>query len=97
MSDGRKQVLSPFPGGKKQKSWNKTKEKEDKIQLKHKQTDRGSYYQEEWLEEFLDSQGIFYNGAVMQVIMMKTMNSSSYRRVFPLVATKQFDQFFYKN
>ena len=27
MSDGCKQVLSPFAGGKKQKSWSKTKEK----------------------------------------------------------------------
>ena len=26
------------------------------------ETDRGSYYKEEWLEEFLDSKGEFYNG-----------------------------------
>ena len=26
------------------------------------ETDRGSYYQEEWLEEFLDSKDAFYNG-----------------------------------
>ena len=27
------------------------------------ETDRGSYYnQEEWLEEFLDDKGAFYNG-----------------------------------
>ena len=26
------------------------------------ETDRGSYYKEEWLEEFLDSKGAFYNG-----------------------------------
>ena len=27
------------------------------------ETDRGSYYnQEEWLEEFLDNKGAFYNG-----------------------------------
>ena len=25
-------------------------------------TDRGSYYKEEWLEEFLNSKGTFYNG-----------------------------------
>ena len=27
MSDGRKQILSPFTGCKKQKAWNKTREK----------------------------------------------------------------------
>ena len=28
------------------------------------ETDRGSYYnQEEWLEEFLDDKGAFYNGS----------------------------------
>ena len=26
------------------------------------ETDRGSYYKEEWLEEFWDSKGAFYNG-----------------------------------
>ena len=26
------------------------------------ETNRGSYYKEEWLEEFLDSKGAFYNG-----------------------------------
>ena len=26
------------------------------------ETDRGSYYKEEWLVEFLDSKGAFYNG-----------------------------------
>ena len=26
------------------------------------ETDRGPYYEEEWLEEFLDSKGVFYNG-----------------------------------
>ena len=25
------------------------------------ETDRGSYYKEEWLEKFLDSKGAFYN------------------------------------
>ena len=39
---------------------------------------------------------------VMKVIMMmrvtmKIMNKSSYRRVLPIVATKKFYQFFYKN
>ena len=27
MSDGRKQILSPFTGRKKREAWNKTKEK----------------------------------------------------------------------
>ena len=26
------------------------------------ETDKGSYYKEEWLEEFLDREGAFYNG-----------------------------------
>ena len=26
------------------------------------ETDKGSYYKEEWLEEYLDSKGAFYNG-----------------------------------
>ena len=34
--------------------------------LKRKQnlaeTDKRSYYKEEWLEEFLDSKGVFYSG-----------------------------------
>ena len=27
------------------------------------ETDKGSYCKEEWLEEFLDSKGAFYNGS----------------------------------
>ena len=55
------------------------------------ETDKGSYYTEEWLEEFLDSKGAFYN--VMKVIItmrviMKITNSSRPRRVFPILATK---------
>ena len=26
------------------------------------ETDEGSYYKQEWLEEFLDRKGTFYNG-----------------------------------
>ena len=26
------------------------------------ETDRGSYYKEEWLEEYLDNKDAFYNG-----------------------------------
>ena len=63
MLDGHKQILSPFTGRKKQKAWNKTREK---YIIKRRQTlaetDRGSYYKEEWLEEFLYSKGTFYNG-----------------------------------
>ena len=64
MPDGRKRILSPFTGRKKRKAWNKTRWKY--IPVKRKQnlaeTDRGSYYKEEWLEQFLDSKGPVYNG-----------------------------------
>ena len=65
MSDGCKRILSPFTGRKKQKTWNKARGKY--ILVKRKQnlaeTDRGSHYnKEEWLEEFLDDKGAFYNG-----------------------------------
>ena len=46
MSDGRKLILSPFTGRKKQKTLNKTREKympEERRQNLAK-TDRGSYY-----------------------------------------------------
>ena len=56
------------------------------------ETDRGSYYKEEWLEEFLDSKDAFYNGNESdnndERVIMKIMNSSSYWRVLPIVATK---------
>ena len=65
MSGGRKRILSPFTRRKKRKAWNKTREKntpEERIQ-NLAETDRGSYYiREEWLEEFLDDKGAFYNG-----------------------------------
>ena len=64
MSDGRKRILSPFTGCKKQKAWNETREKY--MPVKRRQnlavTDRGSCYKEEWLGEFLDSKCAFYNG-----------------------------------
>ena len=63
MLDGRKRILSPFIGRKKWKAWNKAREKY--IAVKRRQnlaeTDRGSYYQEKYLE-FLDSKGAFSNG-----------------------------------
>ena len=50
---------------KKQKIWNKTREKH--VPVKRRQNlaeiERGSYYKEEQLEEFLDSKGAFYNGS----------------------------------
>ena len=64
MLDGRKRILRPFTGRKKQKAWNKTREK--CLPVKRRQnlaeTDRGSYYKEEYLEEFLDSKGAYCNG-----------------------------------
>ena len=64
MSDGRKQILSPFTGRKNRKACNKTREKHMLVKRRQNlpETGRGSYYKEEWLEEFLDSKGAFYNG-----------------------------------
>ena len=66
MSGGRKQVLSPFTARKKRKAWNKTREKymPEKRRQNLAETNRGSYNsQEEWLKEFLDDKGTFYNGS----------------------------------
>ena len=59
-----KNILSPFNGRKNQKAWKKTREKYTRKKRKNlAETDRGSYYnQEEWLKEFLDNKGLFYNG-----------------------------------
>ena len=64
MPDGRKLILGPFTGGKKRKAWNKTRVKYMSVKRRQNlaETDKGSYYKEEWLEEFLDSKGAFYNG-----------------------------------
>ena len=63
MPDGRIQILSPFTGRKKQKAWNKTREKYMPVKRRQNlaETERGSYYTEEWLEEFLGSKGPFFN------------------------------------
>ena len=65
MSNGRKQILSPFTGRKKSKAWNKTRKKympEERTE-NLAETDRWSYCnEEEWLEEFIDDKGAFYNG-----------------------------------
>ena len=58
MSDGRKRILSPFTECKKWKVWNKDTEKHMPVKRQNlDETDRGSYYKEERLEEFLDSKG----------------------------------------
>ena len=64
MLDGRKRILGPFTGRKKWKALNKTRVKYMPVKRRQNlaETDKGSYYKEEWLEEFLDSKGAFYNG-----------------------------------
>ena len=64
MPDGRKRILVPFTGRKKRKAWNETRVKYMPVKRRQNlaETDKGSYYKEEWLEEFLDSKGAFYNG-----------------------------------
>ena len=46
MSDGRKLILSTFNGHKKQKAWNKTREKHMPKERRQNlaETDTGSYY-----------------------------------------------------
>ena len=64
MPDGRKRILGPFTGRKKRKAWNKTRVKYMPVKRRQNlaETDKGSYYKEEWLEEFLNSKGAFNNG-----------------------------------
>ena len=66
MSTGGKRILSPFTGCKKRKTWNNTREKymPEEGRQNLAETDWGSFYnQEEWVEEFLDDKGAFYNGS----------------------------------
>ena len=66
MSGGRQRILSPFTGRKTPKAWNKTREKymPEERRQNLAETEWGSYYnQEEWLEEFLDDKGAFYDGS----------------------------------
>ena len=66
MSGARKRILSPFTGRKKRKSWNKTRGKymPEERRQNLAETDRESYYNhEEWLGEFLDDKGAFYDGS----------------------------------
>ena len=64
MSNDREQILSPFTGRKKRKTWSSTKEKymPGKRRQNLAEEDRESYYKMGWLEEFLDSKGAFCNG-----------------------------------
>ena len=86
MSDGRKQVLSPFSGCKKWKAWNKAREKY--ISLKRKQSlaesDRGSYYKKTAKVHFTMVMKVI----MMMRVIMKIMDSNSYPRVLPIVSTK---------
>ena len=43
-SDGRKLILSPFTGRKKEKAWNKTSENYMPVKRRQIETDGGSYY-----------------------------------------------------
>ena len=47
MSDGCKLILSPFTGCKKQKPWDKTREKYIPVKRRQIETDRESYYSKE--------------------------------------------------
>ena len=64
MPDGRKRILGPLTGRKKRKAWNKTRVKYMPVRRRQNlaETDKGSCCKEEWLKEFLDSKGAFYNG-----------------------------------
>ena len=63
MPDGCKRILSLFTRLKKRKAWNKSTEKYMPVKRRQNlaETDGGSYYKQEWLEEFLDSKGTCYN------------------------------------
>ena len=64
MYDVRKRILGPFTGRKQRKVWNKTRVKYMPVKRRENlaETEKGSYYKEEWLEKFLESKGAFYNG-----------------------------------
>ena len=68
------------------------------------ETDRGSYYNKEDGQKYFQTVKVHFSMVmkVMIVIMtmriiMKIMNSSSYLRVLPIITTKQFHHFSYKN
>ena len=69
MSAGRKRMLSPFTGRKKQKAWSNTREKYMPEERKQNlaETGRGSFNnQEDWVEEFLDDEN--YNENMEAVV-----------------------------
>ena len=93
MPDVRKRILGPFNEHKKRKTLNKARVKymPGKRRQNLAETYKGSYYKEEWLEEFLDNKGAFYTGNESDndnEFQMKIVNSSSYWRVLLIVATK---------
>ena len=64
MPDGPKQIMSRLTGRKKQKTWNKTREKYMPVKRRQNlaETERASHFKEEWLDKSLDSKRVFYNG-----------------------------------
>ena len=86
MSDGRKRILSPFTGLKKQKAWNKTKKKYMPLQ----QT--GDHIAKRNGQENFQTVKIHFimimDVMMMMKVIMKIISSNSYGRVLPVVATK---------
>ena len=70
------------------------------VKTRQIETDSGSYYNGEDGQKYFQTVKVPFS-MVMKVmivimkmrIMMKTMNSSSYLRVLPIIATKQFHEF----
>ena len=63
MPDGHKRILSPFAGRKNKKLGIRLEKKSMPVKRRQilAETGRGSYYKEEWLEQFIDSKGAFCN------------------------------------
>ena len=77
--------MGPFTARRKQKAWNNTREKyvpEERSQNLAETDWRSHYNQEEWVEEFLDDKGAFYNGSesddciMIMMIVMKIWKQS---------------------
>ena len=107
MPGGCKRILGPFTGCEKQKAWNKTREKYMSVKRQNlAEPVKGSYYKEEWLEEFLDSKDAFYNGNEIdnndescngnnenQQLPEGFANSSCYKIVSPILLQKLISDF----
>ena len=107
MCDGPKRILSPFTRCKKRKAWTKTREKYMPVKRRQNlaETDRGSYYKVERLEEFLDSKGAFcnvnesdnddesYNGNRGQQQLPEGFANSCYKTVTPILLQKLINDF----